>query len=271
MGNTLSEPRLCGICYFPLKGNAPFLDEPTISRRPSPVWPLEGWKDGPLDAVLEPAASVRTIDMKTKLAALNASRQRHCVGCVAIFRYLDTQLRERGFAPDGLGEADWQADCEISWHIGHKEDDTDFLASLSIRVLKEMEGNKFQDEKFRILLGYTNRPRGVLAHKSHPAAQKVPKAVALGYTGSPASFKNLKSWIKECDSLHTECGQPVSSLPYRVLKLSRDPQGNKVVQLVQDTGRQAPYACLSHRWGASTFRCRTTTDTIATHLYCVQN
>ncbi|KAF5005842.1 hypothetical protein FDECE_7739 [Fusarium decemcellulare] len=269
MGNTLSEPRICGICYFPLKGDAPFLNEPTISRRPSPVWPLEGWKDGSLDAVLEPATSVRTIDMKTKLAALNASRQRHCVGCIAIFRYLDTQLRERGFAPDGLGEVDCQADCEISWHIGHKEDDTDFLASLSIRVLKEMEGNKFRDEKFRILLGYTSRPRGVLAHKSHPAAQRVPKAVALGYTGSPASFKNLKSWIKECDSSHTECGQPVSFLPYRVLQLSRNSQGNIVVQLAQDTGRQAPYACLSHRWGTSTFRCRTTTDTIAAHLQCV--
>lgn len=91
------------------------------------------------------------------------------------------------------------------------------------------------------------------------------KAVADGYTGSEASLKTLKSWLRECDKSHVICKTSESALPDRVLEISRAINGKFTIRLVQSNGKE-PYVCLSHRWGKSTHLCRTTKDTLTAHL-----
>ncbi|KAK8119770.1 heterokaryon incompatibility protein-domain-containing protein [Apiospora kogelbergensis] len=112
-----------------------------------------------------------------------------------------------------------------------------------------------------MLLGYT------APTYSHPAARKVSPSVALGYTGSTVSFNSIKTWLEDCETSHEGCRPLASVFPDRVVELSTDAGGQVVFRLEQSLGRrQESYACLSHRWGPSTGRCKTTTKTLAAHL-----
>ncbi|ETS05802.1 HET-domain-containing protein, partial [Trichoderma reesei RUT C-30] len=71
-----------------------------------------------------------------------------------------------------------------------------------------------------------------------------------------------------CNSMHKSCmSGPAAQLPKRVLEMTPDSGNNIKVRLVQDVGGQERYACLSHRWGASTHLCQTTVDSLPSHLH----
>jgi hypothetical protein len=72
-----------------------------------------------------------------------------------------------------------------------------------------------------------------------------------------------------CDSSHECCKRERVSLPFRVLELSRVENGVISVRLAQGAKRKDLYACLSHRWGASTLLCRTTRESLDGHLISV--
>ncbi|KAK8103230.1 hypothetical protein PG984_016376 [Apiospora sp. TS-2023a] len=95
---------------------------------------------------------------------------------------------------------------------------------------------------------------------------EVSPSFALGYTGSTGSLDSIKTWLEDCERSHEACRPPASVLPNRVVELSRDPGGQVVLRLVRGLGRRENYACLSHRWGPSTERCKTTTRTLGVHL-----
>ncbi|KAI0384919.1 heterokaryon incompatibility protein-domain-containing protein [Hypomontagnella monticulosa] len=68
-------------------------------------------------------------------------------------------------------------------------------------------------------------------------------------TKSDRTFRNAEQWLRQCLTTH-KCGDIFPSrLPKRLL----DIQGDHV-QLLETTGIEAPYVCLSHRWGGNEHR-----------------
>ncbi|KAK7946087.1 uncharacterized protein PG986_010408 [Apiospora aurea] len=78
--------------------------------------------------------------------------------------------------------------------------------------------------------------------------------------------EEFSTWLENCETAHEDCRQPVGTLPYRVVELSRGANGQAAFRLVQGLNGREKYACLSHRWGPSTERCRTTSLTLTSYL-----
>ncbi|KAK8070432.1 hypothetical protein PG997_010635 [Apiospora hydei] len=247
MGNTVSSTpsfRSCGLCYFKLPAGTPFLDQPRVSRRGIELvgLPDQGWKTGRLDDVLLPWKNIDYVEMETELDALRDSSGRGCVGCTAILQCLDAQLRDRGFT---LGDQCWQDQCTLIWLVGDRKPyNPSLLLRVSVSATTKNQSEEHRVEEFSVS----------------------PSAAALGYTGSSASLEAIKTWLKNCKTAHEDCRQPAGVLPYRVVELSRDANGQADFRLVQGLGGREKYACLSHRWGPSTERCRTTSLTLTSYL-----
>ncbi|KAK8023576.1 hypothetical protein PG993_011642 [Apiospora rasikravindrae] len=263
MGNAISSTpsfRSCGLCYFKLPAGTPFLDQPAVSRRGIELigLPDYGWKAGRLDDVLLPWKNIDYIEMEAERDALRKSSGRGCAGCAAILRCLDAQLRDRGFTLDDLC---WQDRCTLLWLVGDRKPyNPSLLIRFGVAATKDRT-EELGEAEFSVRIEYTGDKY------FHPAARKVsPSAVALGYTGSLTSLEVIKTWLNNCEMAHEDCRQPVGVLPYRVVELSRDTNGQAAFRLVQGLGGREPYACLSHRWGPSTERCRTTSLTLASYL-----
>lgn len=278
MNIILRSPRRCGLCYFHLKADTPFLETPTVSRKIRPIWPVLGWKVGLLDDAILPPEPVNLITLKTELTAIHVSSQRGCIGCAAILQCLEHQVQEKGLSFD---QNCLREQCQLEWLVG---DSPAHRGSLHINLTVNAGGGRYIKKAFAITIGYTRRTNrqiflllletldansSVISSIGHPAALQVSPAVAQGYTGSLASLHHLKTWLKECESSHKACQQPASSLPYRILELSKDSNNNITVCLIQNSKREEPYACLSHRWGVSTHRCQTTKNTLSSHLKSV--
>ncbi|KAI9147143.1 hypothetical protein HJFPF1_13175 [Paramyrothecium foliicola] len=260
MGNAVSQrgTRRCGLCYFALDKNAPFLQEPIVTRRALPIYPTSPWTDGALDDVFHAPEDIYTVQSKTQLQALHMSSERGCAGCAGILECLQNQLDHKGLLAD---DKSLQGPCRLTWLVGDRDV---FNPSLQLEVfVRKATGGNHKNIELSILIGFDS------SKAPHPAARKVNRATAEGDTGSTASLNVLKTWLKECDASHQACKQPSSSLPYRVLQLQRDSRGEIHVNLVEDLSSKEPYACLSHRWGASTLRCRTLKSTIQAYFKSV--
>lgn len=69
---------------------------------------------------------------------------------------------------------------------------------------------------------------------------------------SPNSLSWAKSHMIKCVIDHTKCsGAVVAALPHRILRLAHKLDGTIQVRIEEPKGKQAIYACLSHRWGGS--------------------
>jgi hypothetical protein len=131
MGNTVSHGsgRRCGLCYFKLEKEAPFLKEPSVSRKALPIFPVSPWVDGALDDIFQPPKDIMTVQLKTKLHALHDSSSRGCVGCAAILQCLQDQLDKKGFIAD---QKSLQEECKLTWLVGDREI---FNPSLQLEIL----------------------------------------------------------------------------------------------------------------------------------------
>ncbi|KAK8005781.1 hypothetical protein PG990_011818 [Apiospora arundinis] len=260
MGNTISSPfglRSCGLCYFKLPAGTPFLDQPAVSRKVSPTWPQSKLKEGRLDDVLRPKKDILNVVMKTTLSAIKASAKRGCVGCEAILKCLESQVGDHGFV---LDETSWADQCTLTWLVGNRKSNSPSLF-IEVKVPATIDGlAKHRAEQFSMMLGYTGDKF------VHPAARKVSPAVALGKTGSPGSLQPMKTWLDNCAGSHQSCKAPAYGLPHRLVELSKDARGETVFRLVQGLQGQEAYACLSHQWVKSTENCRTTKQTLVSHL-----
>lgn len=86
----------------------------------------------------------------------------------------------------------------------------------------------------------------------------------FGDTKSEISLQRIDDWIKGCISTHELCSGVKTKLPDRVLEITTVPNGDALqVRLVENVGIEAPYVCLSHRWGPSTPSCRTLKSNLA--------
>lgn len=105
---------------------------------------------------------------------------------------------------------------------------------------------------------------------AHPFAKVVSsEEVSPPSSGSAESLQLLQRWFNECKENHTECRPAAVSLPDRILELEKTDDGEVTVRLVEGHARHEPYVCLSHRWGPSTPRYRTTKDNLAQHQVIV--
>ncbi|KAK8023296.1 HET-domain-containing protein [Apiospora marii] len=261
MGNLISSTshfRSCGLCYFKLPVGTPFLDQPSVSRRAIPVKPNSSQEAGRLDDVLLPPKNASVVEMKTELTAFTISSERSCVGCAAFLECLDRMLRDQGFMID---EQCWHSQCMLTWLVGDRKSCyPSFRIVLQVTKATANQEPRLQEKSFEMLLGYTGPTYSI------PAARKALPSFALGYTGSTGSLNSIRAWLEDCELSHENCRPPADILPDRVVELSRDPGGQIIFRLVQGLGRRAAYACLSHRWGPSTERCKTTTATLAAHF-----
>ncbi|KAH8646872.1 hypothetical protein BX600DRAFT_443842 [Xylariales sp. PMI_506] len=235
MGSQSSKDyRRCGICYFELSPGTPFLHDPIIARRLMPKGGV--WTDGPLDLVLTPTPDSSFVQFRTKLCAIKTSADRSCTCCAAIWKNLGEQLRFEGAE---LDDKCMQAQCDLYWLVG--SDRKSHVPSLQVGLLAKAGGDFYKKLEFAMIIGYAG------PGLDHPAARRVSKAVAEGYTGSPRSLKALKFWLQGCEKTHPACKLPDSILPDRVLEITRSSKGDLSIRLVQASGKH-PYACLSHRW-----------------------
>lgn len=284
MGNSSSSERRCGLCYFKLKPDTPFLEQPTVSRRVMPVYPQPPWDEGSLDFVLEsPKKALGRIESMTKLRALDISAERGCGGCAAIKKCLLERIANDGWEID---EQCLETECRFDWWVGDarggnvslvvqpmaKNPSGRYLRARSFGMTIEYYGRKYR-ESFLCVSGHADfifvSVTNLDPYPAHPSAFKASEAGEAGNTGSAASLLNLKTWLKACDGTHPGCNPPPSSLPHRVLELSKNRKGDISTRLVQGLDSNEPYACLSHRWGPSTLRCRTVNDNLSAHLQSV--
>ena len=112
MGNTTScRRRRCGLCYFKLPKDTPFLEAPRAQRRSLAVYPPQDWKDGALDEILLPGKSN---DIKIPLSGLKASADRGCSGCAALWQVRTEQVERANQTTDSSCLAH---DCELHWSV----------------------------------------------------------------------------------------------------------------------------------------------------------
>ncbi|KAH7313821.1 heterokaryon incompatibility protein-domain-containing protein [Stachybotrys elegans] len=189
-----------------------------------------------------------------ELSVLGVSSSRGCAGCHAILQCLSDQLAQQELTIDSKS---LQEECKLYWLVGDRQGSQ---YSLMLGITVKIAEGEYRKREFCMWIGYDGQ------QSPHPAARRLNQAIADGYTGSAASLDILSRWVKDCDATHQKCKQPPSSLPYRILRLSKVSQDIINVILVEGLKTNEPYACLSHRWGESTLRCRTTKGTIATHL-----
>ncbi|VUC20107.1 unnamed protein product [Clonostachys rosea] len=256
MGNISSKQyRRCGLCYFELEPDTPYLKDPPVSRRAIPRYPPQDWAEEALDEVMLPNEKDRMIDVKTTLDAFFTSAKRNCGGCGMIARLIQDQLKHSGSEVDEYAATP----CSVIWSVPG----SNATHCLSITFLSMRNGGLYNE----VLL------LSVIADalpSSHIFAKTVSPGYKTGYTGSNASLQQAKGWVEECDSSHEACqkqrlSQP-TSFPHRVLELTSNPSGEISVRLVEGLSTKEPYTCLSHRWGPSTLRCRTMGENLNSHL-----
>ncbi|KAK2598260.1 hypothetical protein N8I77_011684 [Diaporthe amygdali] len=285
-----STTRQCGVCYFELpKGSKPvkrhvrrrFLWR--LDRVPAATEAHEPF-DAPLKHTTLKKSQYATVVLVTDWDGLQESVSRGCRGCQAITQLLfaaaaddDVVLDEKSkivfewiggwkggfsrlsqngsFNRRGLLELRMKVrsaspretpyDALIplgSSDFKVEDDDSGAEDPLSSIWTFRFDVDRLDDEKDR--------------RRSHPFAYEA--SVAFGDTGSERSLQQVNDWVKECISTHELCGEEQTRLPDRVLEITTVADGKPPrVRLVENVGIEAPYVCLSHRWGPSTPSCRT--------------
>nr|POE76180.1 hypothetical protein CFP56_59660 [Quercus suber] len=77
-------------------------------------------------------------------------------------------------------------------------------------------------------------------------------SVDIHHSASPAAFRRMRHWLRDCSSGHTKCNkqhdsQPKVSLPTRLLRIGQ--HDGDPCQLILTTGMDVEYVALSHCWG----------------------
>ncbi|KAJ8118413.1 hypothetical protein OPT61_g614 [Boeremia exigua] len=85
-----------------------------------------------------------------------------------------------------------------------------------------------------------------------PVAHFLPGTVAKLNRGGPATFRNIRLWIHECDRDHSECTGSEATLPVRLVDLLHFSQDDRRLRLyITRPGERNRYAALSYCWGYS--------------------
>lgn len=151
MGNSQSqESRTCGLCYFKLPPNTPFLHAPNVSRRLMPVYPVSLWTAGSLDEALHPADNSTSLQLKMTLDTLHISSKRGCVGCSAILQCLDGYLQRGGFTVDQKCLHD---PCVLKWLVGDRPSAN---GSLQLELLVKDRQSKYDKQTLAMTIGHTD-------------------------------------------------------------------------------------------------------------------
>ncbi|KAL6895729.1 heterokaryon incompatibility domain-containing protein [Trichoderma longibrachiatum] len=275
MGNCFStRQRRCGICYFELDEECAALVEPPVHR--SYTWRKESGihdeeRSEPPDEQLpyplpEAWREFLRVGIKAKLGIFQASRGRGCRGCESIVKAIESACADDGVFLDGKS---WEEDVQIAWEVpsGRDRELSNLKMVLTANVSKRDAPDRGSEEYhlWTILIDVDWAGGTTKEENYHPFAYKSP--VPFNNTGSETSFRRISEWLDECNSLHRSCmSDSAAQLPKRVLEMTPDAKNNIKVRLVQDVGGQERYACLSHRWGASTHLCRTTVESLPSHL-----
>ncbi|EGR50748.1 uncharacterized protein TRIREDRAFT_120851 [Trichoderma reesei QM6a] len=276
MGNCFSSSqRRCGICYFELDEECAALVEPSVHR--SYTWRKDSHihdeerTESPDEQLPFPLPEAwrefLRIEIKAKLGIFQASRKRGCRGCESIIKAVESACADDGVFLDSKS---WEEVVQITWVVpsGRDRELSNLKIVLTANVSKRDAPDRGSEEYhlWTILIDVDRAAGHEKEENWHPFAYKSP--VPFNNTGSETSFKRISEWLHECNSMHKSCmSGPAAQLPKRVLEMTPDSGNNIKVRLVQDVGGQERYACLSHRWGASTHLCQTTVDSLPSHLH----
>jgi len=89
-----------------------------------------------------------------------------------------------------------------------------------------------------------------------------------GCTGDQVSLEWAKEAIRKCCDEDKNCESPAEAeLPTRILDIGSHEKEDdiKTVALLESSGKQAQYACLSHCWGDPELITKTTAETLASY------
>lgn len=129
IGNALShESRRCGLCLFQLDKDAIVLEEPSVRRQ---GWAARTTYDstvGSLDTLPDIPPDTQTLEFVTELRALDASAERGCVGCKAIWSQTKQQAEQRGFE---VNEDCMEKELQLTWMIGDRGKSTKGLTVIT--------------------------------------------------------------------------------------------------------------------------------------------
>ena len=267
MGNSQSDGRRCGICFFILPSRSPPLLTPTARRMSTKVTYPPRWETTPLDEIPWPALdTLYHMSVVTSLRVLCNSVQRGCRGCAAILENLKGQVADQGYSIDNDRSLDDEK-CRIDWSVRLPHHQQKLGLRIYCLVRMPVTGIEEAYVRHTFLMNIEHYGKKEYPHLSVGPATP---AMETGYTGSLASMENLKTWVQNCQDNHMDCTKPASLLPYRILQLTKTRFSGKIkVRLLQDVRKKEEYACLSHRWDQSTLRCRTTRSNLTEHLETV--
>ena len=114
---------------------------------------------------------------------------------------------------------------------------------------------KMNSQVISQLLSYCNTDQANIA-PDHPIAKSARRP--SGDTSSIAALNHIKSWISDCVGAHKACpgSDTTPPLPTRVIQIDGN-HTNPHARLIETSGLQGIYACLSHCWGGSRAECIT--------------
>jgi hypothetical protein len=159
MGNVISQDRRrCGLCFFELKDDAPFLSEPLVSR--VDVHAKGSWKLQPLDNLFQYSETSLFIKQKTTLETLRISINRGCPGCSAIEQAIRTTVQQRGHS---LDEECKIAPCEINLLVGSRPHHD---PSLQVELVVDAGGQTYFNELISLTIGYDGWQSGEMTSRT---------------------------------------------------------------------------------------------------------
>ncbi|KAK0609608.1 heterokaryon incompatibility protein-domain-containing protein [Bombardia bombarda] len=218
-----------------------------------------------------------TVIHTTKLAVLQLSVDRGCLGCSAIHQAILSAAADDGVSATHGSED--ENSLQLYWKNMTRDNRLRTGLSYGILEIQLMVRKAGSDETLvnwtiNLDIDCTSETQSELF--DHPFVNNDSTSLNYGETGSTASLVDIKSWLSRCDSSHTICRRADVPLPKRVLELKILPDSSKSahepdisVRLVEDITLPTRYACLSHRWGSATHTCQTTKSSLSDHLISI--